>query len=147
VIGIARKHEHTRVGEVLGVPLDRFNRLQAALGRRHDQGRCGDPRQAGIKLHVDARGGRAERRRLRGLAHELVGPPSKLRLGRRAAEPRPHGLGCPSVHALEADQVGIAGAAAAHRRSEQAERLEAVRLIAAELHAGRSAVFGADQVA
>ncbi len=44
-------------------------------------------------------------------------------------------------------EIGIAAAAAAHRRSEQAEREQPMRLVAGELHAGRAAVFGADQVA
>ena len=50
------------------------------------------------------------------------------------------------AHALVADGVGIAAAAAAHRRSEQAERQKTVRLFAREMHADGAANFGADQM-
>ena len=84
---------------------------------------------------------RAER-----LAHQLVGPPFQLRFGRRAAKPRPHGVRGPLPDALGADQVCVAAAAAPHRRSEQAERAQAMRLVDREPHAGRAAILRADQM-
>src|SRR5262249_4115897 len=72
--------------------------------------------------------------------------PSYLRRGCGAAEPRAHGLRGPLSDAFGADAVRVGAAAAAHGRSEQAERVDSMRVLACELHANRSAVFGPDQM-
>src|SRR5262249_15972428 len=50
----------------------------------------------------------------------------------------------PAVFGADAARVGAA--AAAHGRSEQAKRVDSIRVLACELHANRSAVFGPDQM-
>src|SRR5262245_26563075 len=52
----------------------------------------------------------------------------------------------PLPDAFGADAVRVGAAAAAHGRSEQAKRVDSIRVLACELHANRSAVFGPDQM-
>jgi hypothetical protein len=55
VIAVAGQHHHTLIGNLLGIGLNRHDRLQAALLRRHDQRRAGNTRKILLELHVDAR--------------------------------------------------------------------------------------------
>ncbi len=147
VIAVAGKHDDFGIGDARGMPLHGRDRLQAAFLRRHHQGGNADARQHGVEIHVDARRGGAVGGAHIGLAHEFFGPPSHLRLRRVAAEPGTLGLRRPLPHAVGADGIGIAAAAAAERRPEQAQRRKAMGAVGGELHAGRAAIFGADQVA
>jgi hypothetical protein len=127
--------------------LHRRDRLQAAFLRRHNQGRHGDTRQHGVEVHVDTCGGGAVGGACARLAHQLVGPPTHLCIRRTAAEPRALGVRRPLPYPLGADGIGIAAAAAAEWRAEQTERAEAMGVAGGELHAGRTPILGADQVA
>ncbi len=147
MVAVAREHDHATVGQARRVLVDRRDRLQSALLARHDQHRHADLRQLCVELHVDARRRRGERGAQACPPHQLVGPPGDLLGRRRAAEPRPHGLGRPRAHALSPDEICVATPGAAHRRAEQRQRMKPMPVFGRECDASRPAVFGAHQVA